>query len=192
MKIRRTVFMVFYCGALLLCPLLDLANGQDNASGEKNGTKEKSSISKEERRKPETAVRVAGTYLGIGVEPLHPAFHRHLPDSLIEGQGIMVASISRDSPADQAGLRTHDILTSFEDQKLFSGDQLVKLVRAAKPGQKVKLHFVRAGKLESLSVKLGEQPQHLADQDHHYRDLWERRFPLVPFSPLRPESRIEE
>lgn len=192
MKVSQTVSLVFYSGALFLCPLLGSTNGQDNASGKEKGEKEKISTSKEETKKHETAVKPVGSYLGIAVEALHPAFHRHLPDSLIEGQGVMVASISKDSPADKAGMKTHDILTSFDDQKLFSGDQLVKLVRAAKPGQEVKFHFVRSGKLESLSVKLGEAPQHLTVHDHQYRDFWERRFPLVPFSPLRPDSRIKE
>ncbi len=94
----------------------------------------------------------AGAYLGIAVEPLHPAFGMHLPKSLVAGQGIMIANVMKGSPAEKAGLRMHDILAAYDDQKLFAGDQLVKLVRADKPGRSVKLQIVREGQLETVTV----------------------------------------
>ncbi len=149
-------------------------------------TAQEKSVPKESTPK-ESPAAVAGPYLGIGIEAVHPAFHEQLPGSLIDGQGIMVSSVLKGSPADKAGLRRHDILTAFNDQRLFSGEQLIKLVRADKPGQEIKLQFVRGGKLETVAVTLGEEPAHIARRDHQQRDLWERRFPWAPLSPLLPD-----
>ena len=64
----------------------------------------------------------------------------------------MIANVMKGSPAEKAGLRMHDILAAYDDQKLFAGDQLVKLVRADKPGRSVKLQIVREGQLETVTV----------------------------------------
>lgn len=95
-------------------------------------------------------------YLGVAVEPLHPSLWQHLQDVLEHRQGVLVADVVKGSAADKAGLKTHDILMSFGDQKLFSPRQLAALVEADKPGQKVTLGIVRDGKPEKLSVTLGE------------------------------------
>jgi hypothetical protein len=143
----------------------------------------------DDKKKSESATEV-GPYLGVGVEPLHPAFSAHLPGSLLGGQGVLVSTVAKDSPADKAGIKAHDILAAYGDQKLFSPNQMVKLVRADKPGKEVKLQLVREGKLLVVPVTLGDQPPHIASREHSYRDLWERQFPwkLPRFSPNQPSS----
>ena len=44
---------------------------------------------------PANPPKPAGAYPGIGVEPFHPVFSGHLPESLIEDQGVMVESVVR-------------------------------------------------------------------------------------------------
>lgn len=95
-------------------------------------------------------------YLGVVIEPLHPAFWAHLRDVLEHRQGLLVARVAQDSPADKAGLKSHDILMTYGDQKLFSPDQLVGLLRADKAGHKVKLSVLRDGKPQKVMVTLGE------------------------------------
>lgn len=121
----------------------------------------------------------AGGYLGIGVESLHPALVMHLPDTLLDGQGVMITHVAPDSPAAKAELKAHEILVTYDGQKLFSPEQLVKLVHADKPGHQVKLEVVQDGKLESHTVTLGEQPNmsgQAATPQH-----WWQRFPRVPW-----------
>lgn len=111
--------------------------------------KTKASVSKEKPTKQMT-------YLGVAVEPLHPAFWDQLEDVLEHKQGVMIAQVAKDSPADKAGLKPHDILMTFGDQKLFSPEQLAELVHADKSGQQVKLGVVREGKSEEINVTLGQ------------------------------------
>ncbi len=96
------------------------------------------------------------TYLGVGVEPLHPALWAHLRDVLERNQGILVSEVAQDSPAEKAGLKTNDILLTFGDQMLFSPEQLVALVHADKGGDQVQLGIVREGKKQDITVTLGE------------------------------------
>jgi S1-C subfamily serine protease len=76
-------------------------------------------------------------YLGVTVENIPQAFRSQMPDLLPSGQGILVMRIAKEGPANKAGIQPHDILLTFGGQVITSPDQLVKLVRGAKPGQTV-------------------------------------------------------
>jgi len=95
------------------------------------------------------------TYLGVGIERVHPAFASHFPGILGQDQGLMVVDVAPNSPAAQAGLKPFEILASFNDQKLSSPEQLISLVQSAKPGQEVSFGILRQGKQETIKVKLG-------------------------------------
>ncbi len=97
------------------------------------------------------------TYLGVAVEPVPAALAAHLPGMLTKDQGVLVTNVAADSPAGKAGLKEHDVLLSFDDQKLFSADQLTKLVRGEKAGREVTLTIVRGGKAEKVKATLAER-----------------------------------
>jgi len=111
---------------------------------------------KRQTQKSQTHADVA--YLGIGLESLHPALAAHLPKTLADGRGVLVAQVAPGSPAAKAGIKKLDILVAYQDQKLFSPEQLVKLVQADQPDHKVELQVVREGKMKSFTVTLGERP----------------------------------
>jgi len=79
----------------------------------------------------------------------------HLPKTLSNGQGVVVAMVAEGSPAAKAGLKVHDILLSYGNQKLFSPRQLVGLVRQDKAGHEVALSIAREGKPLTVKVTLG-------------------------------------
>lgn len=108
-------------------------------------------------------------YLGVGVEELHPALVSHLPKQLTNGQGVLVGEVASGSPAEKAGLRTNDILMTYGDQKLFSPEQLAKLVRADSPGHEATLGIIREGKPEKVTVTLGERTAELAGSEPQWR-----------------------
>ena len=131
-----------------------------------------------------TATAAEGGYLGIGVESLHPALVMHLPETLVDGQGVMIARIAPNSPAAKAGLQVNEILVTYDGQKLFSPEQLVKLVHADKPGHKVKLEVVRKGKIETHMVTLSKQPT--ASEDNARPQHWWQRLPHIPWRRQTP------
>lgn len=104
----------------------------------------------------------SSSYLGVNVGDVHPAVASHLPGVGATGQGILVESVSPNSPATAAGIRDLDILMAYDDQKLFSRNQLVKLVAMNQPGDEVAIRLIRDGKQEVKKVRLGQRPSNMA------------------------------
>lgn len=76
-------------------------------------------------------------------------------------QGMMqvnIAEVTKDSPADKAGLKAGDVISAANGTAINTPDELVKLVQAAKPGDKLTLSIVRDGKAQDIAVTLGENP----------------------------------
>jgi PDZ domain len=96
------------------------------------------------------------TYLGLTAEALSPAMSSQLPGIVPLGQGVLVGNVAKGSPAANAGLQAYDILLSFGDQKLFSPEQLAKLIHGDRPNHEIAMTFARGGKLMSAKVTLGE------------------------------------
>lgn len=94
--------------------------------------------------------------LGAYVSSAHPALANNLGDLLSPEQGLIVEDFPENSPAAKAGIKVHDILTTYDDQKLFSAEQLAKLVHSDRPGREVTIGYLRDGKLQKAQVKLGE------------------------------------
>lgn len=71
--------------------------------------------------------------------------------------GSFITDVVPDSPADKAGLKAGDCVTTFDDRKISSPGDLVAAVREAKAGAH-KLTVVRAGAALAINVTLGEKP----------------------------------
>lgn len=97
-------------------------------------------------------------YCGISVSPLDPVLTAQLPDVTEKGRGVVVANVMKGSPADKAGLKQYDIVLSYDQQDIYSPEQLVKLVRNDRPGREISLRYVRGGKLKKATLTLGEMP----------------------------------
>jgi C-terminal processing protease CtpA/Prc len=71
-------------------------------------------------------------------------------------QGARVRSVSPGGPADEAGLRTGDVITTLDGKAIAgnerSGPVLVEQMRTVKPDQKVKVRVLRDGKNKDLVV----------------------------------------
>ena len=71
--------------------------------------------------------------------------------------GARVSDVSTGSPAQRAGLRTGDVITSINNQTVDTAEALIVAIRTHRPGESVKLDFQRAGKDRQVSVILGQQ-----------------------------------
>ncbi len=86
------------------------------------------------------------------------------------GSGITVSDVTPGSPADQAGLKRGDTITSVDGKSVKNGDELVSDIASRKPGAKVTLGFVRNGKKQEASVTVADRAKLFAarlgdDQD---------------------------
>ena len=116
-----------------------------------------------------------GAHLGVMVRTVPPALAAQLPATVPQGQGVLVVRVQPGSPAAAAGLQPYDILLSYDDQKLFSADQLAALVAADQPGRSVRLKLVRGGQVQEIEAQLA---QGAPKQASHPHSGWHRPFSL--------------
>jgi serine protease Do len=73
------------------------------------------------------------------------------------GSGVTVSSVVAGSPADQAGLKVGDTITSVDGHKVTKGAELVADIAARKPGAKVAIGFLRNGKQQETNVTVADR-----------------------------------
>jgi len=71
--------------------------------------------------------------------------------------GVTISNVVPGSPADQAGLKVGDTITSVDGKDVKNGDELVADIASRKPGSKAKLGFVRNGKKEDTTVTIADR-----------------------------------
>ena len=106
----------------------------------------------EERKLPEVSKR---TYMGVFLKDLNEKIKKKL--KLEKPYGIMISKVVEDSPADEAGLKDEDILLTFAKEKIFTTDQLVKMLKNFKPNDEIALKIIRSKKTKKLKIILGEK-----------------------------------
>jgi hypothetical protein len=98
-----------------------------------------------------------GTYLGVLFGPVTESLYDQLPQ-LPRKQGVLVTRVLADSPAAAAGLLRHDILLTYDGQKVRDCEHLARLIRDDKPGRKLNVTYLRAGREASAAVHLASGP----------------------------------
>ncbi|MGL5098027.1 MAG: PDZ domain-containing protein, partial [Planctomycetia bacterium] len=71
-------------------------------------------------------------------------------DDTVTKQGAAVTVVLPGSPAEQAGLKTGDVIVELNDKKIAVFSALGQALAKAKPGEKVELTIVRDGKEKEL------------------------------------------
>jgi serine protease Do len=73
------------------------------------------------------------------------------------GKGVTISNVRPDTPAEKAGLQTEDTITAVNGKPVKSGDELVSLISATKPGNKIALSVMRNGKPKEISVTVADR-----------------------------------
>src|SRR5437660_3611860 len=80
------------------------------------------------------------------------------------GSGVTISSVVAGSPADQAGLKVGDTITTVDGKKVSKGSELVADIASRKPGSKVALGFLRNGKTQETSVTIADRAKLFAQR----------------------------
>src|ERR1700722_7127926 len=78
--------------------------------------------------------------------------------------GVLVNQVTAHGPADQAGLKAGDIITTVDGKPIKDGDALVTDIAARKPGTTVHLGYVRAGQTSTASLTIADRAKLYAAQ----------------------------
>jgi serine protease Do len=110
-----------------------------------------------------------GGFLGVGIQETGP--------------GLEVTRIAPDSPAEKAGIKTGDVVTDYNGQRVDGMDQFSRLVRETPAGREVKIGIIRNGAAQTIAVKIVARPA-ISGQliPAPVQDPLEFRFPDMPQS----------
>jgi S1-C subfamily serine protease len=95
-------------------------------------------------------------YLGVYTTDAGSASAQQL--GVTADSGAVVTRISRDSPADHAGIKTGDVIVQLGGVKVTSSADLGNAVRRHKPDEQVDVVVLRDGDRTTLSATLAERP----------------------------------
>ena len=100
--------------------------------------------------------KVVRGYLGVGIQDLSQDLAKSF--NVKQAKGALVSDVKEDSPADQAGLKQGDVITSYQGSPVEDAVALQRLVTRTAVGTKVPVTIVRDGHEKDLTVTIGEQP----------------------------------
>jgi len=76
--------------------------------------------------------------------------------NLQDANGAIVAQVMPDSPASRGGLKTGDVISQLNGQKIANGSALQVAVSEMAPGTKITMGVIRDGKPETLDLTVGQ------------------------------------
>jgi predicted metalloprotease with PDZ domain len=76
-----------------------------------------------------------------------------MPDFGFQGRGARVAGISPETPASRAGLAEGDVIVGFKGKNVASMSDLFRLLSTVKPGEAVKVVYLRKGEKRTTTVR---------------------------------------
>ncbi|RLC50938.1 MAG: hypothetical protein DRZ79_03580 [Candidatus Cloacimonadota bacterium] len=94
-------------------------------------------------------------YLGVILKNLSVDELKKL--GLQKPYGVLVSKVMKDSPAEKSGILENDIILKLKNEKIFTKDQLSKMLRSFQPDDEIDITIFRDGKKEELKVTLGEK-----------------------------------
>ena len=126
--------------------------------------------------------------LGVTIQEVNQA----LADSfkLDRPEGALVSNVDPGGPADDAGLRTGDVIRKVDGQPIVASGDLPALIGQATPGAKVTLEVWREGKREELTARLGDASEKKAVQAKADDAAGKGRLGLA-LRPLQPQEKRE-
>lgn len=92
-------------------------------------------------------------YLGIVIQDLTPDLARSF--DLDQNQGILVAQVTEDSPAAEAGLKQGDVIIAYKGKPVTKVGDFRNQVSLTLPGSSEELSIIRDGERRNISVSIG-------------------------------------
>jgi len=77
--------------------------------------------------------------------------------------GVLVQEVQPAGPADKAGLKAGDIITTIDGRSIKDGEDLVNEIASRAPGSTIRLGYVRDGKAQDTTVTIGDRDKVFAD-----------------------------
>jgi len=119
-------------------------------------------------------------FIGASLETVTPQIGVQIN---YRGSGVAVAQVISGGPADQAGLQPGDVIQKINGTDVTKTEEVIKAIRATKPGGTVSLNIWSAGIKKLVSVKVQERPADvgsLLPQQQQQQQQQQGQDPLSP------------
>jgi len=129
-------------------------------------------------------------WLGVWVRPLPAELKAQFALLTPSGEGLMVERVEANSPAAEAGINQFDVLLSLGGQKLYSAEQLSKLVKHSNANSQIEIEIIQQGQVKTLNPTLtGGHKRTLARTQRQlpYYQAWPRYQAPIPKIQPAPE-----
>jgi serine protease Do len=100
--------------------------------------------------------RVVRGFLGLTPEQITENHAKVL--QLASTKGVLVAEVSMQSAAQQAGIQRYDVITEIEGRPVLDKDDFRRKVAQAKPGEEISLKGIRNGQPVEFRAEIRERP----------------------------------
>jgi serine protease Do len=77
--------------------------------------------------------------------------------------GVLVQRVHPGGPAEKAGIKVGDIITTVDGRSIKDGDDLVNEIASRRPGSTIRLGYMRDGKQGDTTVTIGDRDKVFAD-----------------------------
>jgi len=108
------------------------------------------------------AGKIIRGWLGVMIQDITPELAKSF--GLKEAKGVLISDVTKNSPAEKAGLKHGDIVIRFNGKEAKDSHMLSRLVAATQPNSKAKVDIIRDGKETSIEVTIGTMPQKMEGQ----------------------------
>lgn len=95
-----------------------------------------------------------GGFLGVEIHGMSEDLAEYF--DVDEDEGVLVLSVTEDSPAEEAGLKAGDVILEIDGKEVNDTDRLVEYVREGEPGDMVELRIKRKRRTQTVEVELAE------------------------------------
>jgi len=104
-----------------------------------------------------TKGKVARGWLGVSIQDITEDIAKNL--KLKSQEGVLVADVFKDDPADKAGIQTGDVIVALNGKKVQDTHELLMVVAGIKVGETVKVTIMREGTEKVFTVRIAERPE---------------------------------
>lgn len=96
--------------------------------------------------------------LGVQVQELNKDLAPYF--KVEEKGGVLILDVTKESPAEKAGLKAGDVITKIDGEKITDADDLINSLRDYEEGDEAAIEYVRQGKTATLQVALESSDEH--------------------------------
>ena len=107
--------------------------------------------------------RVVRGWLGVVIQPVSEDMAKSL--RLQDAKGAIIADVTKDSPAEKAGLKPGDVVVTADGRAIEDSSALSRYIASKAPGSTVRLQIVRNGQPSTMSLTLGTFPDEDAREE---------------------------